>query len=399
MKLVLAFDAFKGGLTAAEVCDAVAAGLREVDAGIEVVLKPMADGGEGTAAALLAARPDGQWIACRVAGPLPRRTVQAGYAWFRDDRTAMIEMAAANGLPLLAEHERNPMLTSSRGTGQLIQAAVRQGAQRILLAIGGSATVDGGVGAAAALGWRFLDHAGRSVPDGGGHLGEIIQIVPPAGRNLPPISVLCDVTNPLTGPSGAAAVFGPQKGATPSMVATLDAGLAHWAGLLKVWSGRDVALLAGAGAAGGLGAGAVALFNAQLVPGIAAIIAAARLEDALRGADGCLTGEGSFDRQSLQGKVVSGVAAAARAAGVPTAVLAGRVAVPRAEYRAAGVDVALAIHDPDMPLGEAVRREAELLRQAAAHWLREFGGPSAGAVRKVCFNERNDDEAGMATEN
>ena len=306
MTVVVALDAFKGCLSAADACAAVADGLRAAAPAAELRLVPMADGGEGTAAALLAARPGGVWVRREVCGPLPGRTVEAGFAWFADDGTAVVEMAAASGLPLLAVDERDPERTTTRGTGELLAAAVAQGARRILLTIGGSATVDGGVGAAAALGWRFLGADGRDVPPGGGHLGEIARIVPPVARQLPSVTVLCDVTNPLCGPDGAAAVFGPQKGATPRQVAQLDAGLRHFAERIAADVGRDVLALPGGGAAGGLGAGAAAFFDAVLTPGIDAVIDACGLRQALRKAAWCITGEGCFDQTSLRGKVVSG---------------------------------------------------------------------------------------------
>ncbi len=370
MKIVIAMDKFKGGLTAGEACRHVVAGLREVDPSVVCVEKPLADGGEGTVAALMAARPGGEWIPVTVDGPLRDRSVNAGYAWFADDLTAVVEMAAASGLTLLDTRERNPLATSTYGTGQLLLDAIRRGARRILLTIGGSATVDGGVGAAAALGWRFLDGNGHEITPDGGHLLEIARIVAPASRILPPITVLCDVTHPLCGPLGAAAVFGPQKGATPAMVSILEAGLTHLAECVRIDLGRDMKDLPGGGAAGGLGAGAVVFFDADLAPGIATVMATARLHDALAGAAWCITGEGSFDNPSLDGKVVSGVAAVARQAGVPVVVMAGRVDVDPAVFRPHGIHAALATHPPEMPIREVMQREAELLRATAACWMR-----------------------------
>ncbi len=377
MKIVIAMDSFKGGLSAADACRHVACGLGRSDAGATLILKPMADGGEGTAAALLAARSGGTWLPVTVAGPLPDRSVEAGYAWFGDDRTAIIEMAVANGLPLLTERERNPLKTSTYGTGQLIKAAREHGARRILLAVGGSATVDGGVGAATALGWQFLDSNDQPVAPGGGHLRDITRIVAPATRSgvsTPEtrIEVLCDVTNRLLGARGAAAVFAPQKGAAPDAAHMLEAGLSHLAKVVRAQFGFDMTTLTGGGAAGGLAAGAAAFLNAELTPGIDAIMAAVSLGAALQDADWCLTGEGSFDTQSLDGKVVSGVAAAARQADVPAVVIAGRVKADPDDYQAHGIQAALATHDPDMPLDEVIRREPELLQETAANWLREL---------------------------
>ncbi len=371
MRIVIALDSFKGCLTAAAACEAVADGLHAVDPATDCILKPMADGGEGTAAALLAARPGGEWIELAVQGPLPGQSVNAGYAWFADDGTAVVEMASASGLPLLRVHERNPLHTTTVGTGQLLLAAARRGARRILLAIGGSATVDGGTGAATALGWRLLDAAGHPVLPAGGQLARIARIVPPpGGTNLPPVTVLCDVTNPLCGPDGAAAIFGPQKGATPAMVIALEAGLSNLAQRISTDLGLDVRALSGGGAAGGLGAGAAAFLGAQLAPGITTIMVAAGLGEALTGAHWCITGEGSFDSQSLKGKVVSGVAWAARAAGVPVAVFAGQVHALPAACRTYGIRDALALQRPGMTLETSMRRTPELLRDTAATWLR-----------------------------
>jgi glycerate kinase len=194
------------------------------------------------------------------------------------------------------------------------------------------------------------------------------------------VTVLCDVTNPLCGPNGAAAVFGPQKGATPAMVAQLDAGLVHLADCLRAQLGRDIQALPGGGAAGGLGAGAAAFFLAELKPGIATILTVSRFRESLQGADWCVTGEGSFDRQSLHGKVVSGVAAAAKAAGVPVVVFAGRVRATPEEYRPHGIRDAIPTHAPEMPMDEVLRRERELLRTSATDWLRQRRPANAPAA-------------------
>ncbi len=370
-RIVVALDSFKGGLTAAEACRAVADGLHQANPATRLTLKPMADGGEGTCETLLAAKPGGRWIEVEVTSPLPPQQVKAGFAWFPDDRTAVIEMATASGLPLLTESERNPLLTCTSGTGELLVAAAAAGAAEIVLAIGGSATVDGGTGAARALGWRFLDAAGRELPPGGGSLEQLEQIVPPPATcpALPPVTVLCDVTNPLCGPNGAAAVFGPQKGATPSMVAQLERGLQRLADVVEKQFAHDLCSLPGGGAAGGLGAGAVAFLNAALKPGIATILEATGFEESLQGADWCITGEGSFDSQSLQGKVVAGVAEAARRHRVPVVVFAGRVRAAPAEYLPHGIVAAIPTHAPEMPLEEVLLREYELLRATAADWL------------------------------
>lgn len=370
MRVVIAMDSFKGSLCAESACAAVAEGLRSIAPGVDCILKPMADGGEGTVAALLAARPGGTWIARQVQGPLPEQKVDAGFAWFPEDATAAIEMAAASGLPLLLYHERNPLLTNTYGTGQLLGAAVDYGAKQILLAIGGSATMDGGTGAASALGWRFLNRDALSIPPDGGHLRDIARIISPAGQpSWPPVTVLCDVDNPLCGSRGAAAVFGPQKGATPEMVKILEAGLANLAVRILADLGKDVLDLPGGGAAGGLGAGAAAFFHAEFASGIDTVIQASGLPQALADADWCITGEGSFDHQSFDGKVVSGVTEAARRACVPVSVFAGQVHVTPERYRARGICDALALQAPGTSLAESVRKTPECLRETAARWL------------------------------
>jgi glycerate 2-kinase len=243
----------------------------------------------------------------------------------------------------------------------LIRDAVKRGAQRILLGVGGSATVDGGIGAAMALGWRFLGASGKPVGHGGGELERIARVERPTSLQLTEIEVLCDVNNPLCGEQGAARVFGPQKGATPEMVERLDAGLCHLAELVKTQLGKNIADVPGAGAAGGLAAGAMAFMNAKLVPGVDAVAEAIDLDDALRGADWVITGEGCFDAQSLRGKVVSGVAKRARTFRVKLAVLAGSVKTARPE----GVEVLFATREEGMSLDHAMTNASRLLEKAA----------------------------------
>ncbi len=371
MKIVVALDSFKGGLTAPQACRAVADGLRDAIADLELVLKPMADGGEGTARAVFNARQDARWVDQAAAGPFCERYIPAGFAWIPGEDTAIIDMASVNGLPLIPREKRDPMITSTYGTGQLLQAAANKGADRILLGIGGSSTVDGGTGAAAALGWKYLDEDGNELIPNGSNLEDVARIVPPDGPRLPPLTVLCDVTNPLCGPRGAARVYAPQKGASPAEVEKLEAGLENLARRIEIDLGKNVRSLPGGGASGGLGAGAVAFLGASLVPGIEKLIGVTGLVEALDGADWCLTGEGAFDRQSLDGKVVSGVAAVAQERGVPAVVLAGRVEVAPPEYRERGIRTARAIHDPGMPLEEAICQEDKLLRRAARRWALE----------------------------
>ena len=364
MKIVVALDKFKGSLTAPHAGAIVRDALLSVRPEWHVIMKPMADGGDGTDEALRSAL-GGEWITHSVMGPLPQTACAARYAWLGREATAVVAMASASGLVLLKPEQRNPLLTTTYGTGELIRAAVERGAKRIWLAVGGSATVDGGVGAAMALGWRFLDARGKSIGLGGAELERIVRIVPPTHRGIPLAKVLCDVDNPLCGRYGAAHVFGPQKGATSAMVERLDAGLRHLAELVKEQLGKDITHVPGAGAAGGLAGGAMAFMNARLVPGVETVIRACGLEAELVDTDWVITGEGRFDEQSLRGKVVSGVTSLAVKHGVKVAVLAGSVEVPEEVCRREGINVALAAMKPGMELSEAMARAEELLASAA----------------------------------
>lgn len=365
MRIVLALDSFKGMMSAPEACRQAAAGFRNAHPDWEIVELPMADGGEGTAAAL-AESANGTMVEVEnVAGPLPGQRVTAQYAWLAHSRTAVVEMAAASGLPLLRDDQKDPMVTTTYGTGELIRHALDRGAERILLTLGGSATVDGGTGCAAALGWRFLDANGDALRPCGGNLAKIAAVHPPEGLELPPVEALCDVTNPLCGPNGAAAVYGPQKGANPEMVKALDCGLRTIADRVREQLGVDVADVPGAGAAGGFGAGAVAFLGATLVRGIEAVSTACDLEAALADADWVVTGEGRFDGQSMQGKVVAGVRDAAQRNGVPTAVLAGCVHHGPEDPKDVGLRFVCATGDLDPEAGPLPQQAARNLRRAA----------------------------------
>ena len=369
VKIVVAMDKFRGSLTAEEACAAVAEGLRSARHDIAIVETPMADGGEGTAAALMRAW-DGRWVSARVTGPVPDREVDAGYAWFDERRLAVVEMAAASGNALLREDEKNPLLTTTFGTGQLIGLAAGVGAERIWLAVGGSATVDGGLGAAMALGWRFLDADDRDVGLGGGALENVSRIAAPARLLLPPIEVLCDVENPLCGPQGAARVFGPQKGATPAMVGVLERGLEHLATQVRAQLGKDIRDLPGAGAAGGLSAGACAFLGGRLGRGIDRVIEATGLADELEDADWVVTGEGRFDEGSIAGKVVSGVLSAARAHDVPVCVIAGSVDLNETAWRNAGFRAVLRAAASAEHTASAMRNASARVTRAARQFAK-----------------------------
>lgn len=364
MKIIIAMDSFKGTLTACQACDIIAEAIADYAPSVQLVIKPMADGGEGTAEAMIKVA-DGRWIPKTVMGPLTDMQVDAGFAWFDRDKTALVEMASASGLELLSKEQMNPLKTTTYGTGQLIKAASQYGARKILLAVGGSATVDGGLGAATALGWEFLDQQGYPILPGGAGLEQVAKIVEPKDLHLPAVEVLCDVDNPLCGEHGAAKVYGPQKGATPQMAEQLEKGFVHLAALVQNQLQCDINNVPGAGAAGGLAAGAIAFMNAKLVSGIETIMAYSNLGDELRSADWIITGEGCFDRQSLRGKVVSGVAKIASQSNTCLAVLAGQIAVPQTEFGKLAISTAISCRTNDMPLDYALKNCRTLLRSAA----------------------------------
>ena len=372
MKVLVAPDSFKGSLSADAVAQAIAEGLRLVwpDAVIEQV--PMADGGEGTVDALVAATA-GRKRSITATGPLGE-TVEATFGLLGDGRTAVLEMASASGLPLVPPRQKNPLRTTTYGTGQVMAAALDCRVGRLIVGIGGSATVDGGTGCAQALGMKFLDAQGRPLPDGlaGGDLARIDKIDPSQlDRRLDQVEVLvaCDVDNPLCGPSGAAAVYGPQKGATPEMVAQLDQGLAHLAELIQRDLGLSIGVVPGAGAAGGLGAGLIAFCKARLQPGVEIVMAQVGLEQRLEDCDLLITGEGQLDGQSVRGKTISGVGRLAKRAGVPVVALVGSIG-DGAELALDVVDAYLPIIDRPMALGCAMERTADMLKATAANLAR-----------------------------
>lgn len=373
MKIIIAFDSFKGTLTAIEACSIVSKAIKTKLPDADLVLKPMADGGEGTAQAMIMAR-NGKWIPRRVMGPLSDMQVDAGFAWFEKEKEALVEMAKASGMELLSKEQLNPYKTTTYGTGQLIKAAIEYGAEKILLAVGGSATVDGGVGAAKALGWKFIDKNGEEIPLGGKYLDKIKKILKPNDITLPLVEVLCDVNNPLCGRNGAARIYGPQKGATPEMVAQLDKGLKSFVEVVKKEFDCDIDV-AGAGAAGGLASGAIAFMDATLVSGIDAIVKLIKLEEYLADADWIITGEGKFDHQSLMGKAISGILKIAMKTNTKAAVLAGQVSVSQNDYKKSGIDVVISCKKPEMSLDYAISNCRQLLGLAACQFVQEHIKP------------------------
>jgi glycerate kinase len=373
MKIVVAPDKFKGSLSAPEVTRAIAAGLRGADPAIAIDECPMADGGEGTVAALVAAT-NGRILTRRVTGPLPEMKVDATFGILGDGKTAVVEMAAASGLALLEAEDRNPLNTTTFGTGELLVAAAEQGVRQIILGIGGSATVDGGIGCAQACGLPVILEGGGPVcatePLCGRDLDSVILIK--HGRGSPvervKITVASDVSNPLYGPDGAAAVFGPQKGATAQQVRWLDDALR---GLALRTGKLDQAARPGAGAAGGLGFGMLAFLGARLQSGAQIMIEATRLRERLAGADLCITGEGCLDAQSLSGKAPVAVARLCKELGVPCVAIVGSASPDAAAGRAAGLVEWLTL-SPPATIEESMRRTVELLEVRAAELLQRW---------------------------
>jgi glycerate 2-kinase len=371
VKVVVAPNSFKGSLSALAVAEAIERGVLAVFPGAEVVKVPIADGGDGTVDALVVAT-GGRVQEAEVHGPLGE-PVRARWGVLGGGGAAVIEMAAASGLPLVPPDRRDPRVTSTRGTGELIRAALDAGIRRIVVGIGGSATNDGGAGMARALGARFLDGGGRDLPEGGAALARLdrIDLQGLDGRLAEAgILVACDVDNPLTGPRGASAVYGPQKGATPEMVRELDAALARFARIASEATGRDVAALPGAGAAGGLGAGLLFFTPAQLRPGVEIVLETARFDERVRDADLVITGEGRTDFQTAMGKAPVGVAAAAKRHGVPVICLSGGLGEGADDVLARGVDALAATVPGPMTLAEALAGGAALVEAAAARACR-----------------------------
>lgn len=344
MKIIIAPDSFKESLTALEAADAIEAGLKAIMPDAQYVKIPMADGGEGTVQSLIDAT-HGTLHSAEVTAPLGNR-IAAQYGISGDGKTAIIEMAAASGLHLVPPSERNPLITTSYGTGELILAALNHGVEKILLGIGGSATNDGGAGMLQALGADLLDEHGAAIGYGGGNLAQLARADfsrLDARLQHVVLEVACDVNNPLCGEKGAAAVFAPQKGATPDMVKTLDRNLAHFAQIIQRDTGKDIASGAGTGAAGGMGGGVLLLPQAQLKSGVQIVIDYVKLAEHIRDADWVVTGEGRMDAQSVHGKTPVGVARVAKQFDKPVIALVGCL---RADYPAVydcGIDAVFPI--------------------------------------------------------
>ncbi|WP_138737995.1 glycerate kinase [Pseudomonas sp. FSL W7-0098] len=366
MKIVIAPDSFKDSLSAEKVADAIAAGLADVMPHAQLIKCPMADGGEGTVEAIVAAG-NGQLRRNHVQGPLGA-PIEAHWGWLPDSHTAIIEMAEASGLQLLKPEQRNACITSTFGTGELIKAALDAGARRVILAIGGSATNDAGAGALQALGLGLFDAQGNHLPRGGLALAHVARI---ELSGLDPrlaevrFEIAADVNNPLCGEHGASAIFGPQKGASAEQVRLLDQALGHFADHCANVLPKDVRHEPGSGAAGGLGFAAKAFFGAQFRAGVEVVAELVGLAEAVKGADLVITGEGRFDAQTLRGKTPFGVASIARAEGVPVVILAGTLGEGYQALYEHGINAAFAIASGPMTLQDACARAAPLLTDRA----------------------------------
>ena len=373
MKIVIAPDSFKESLTALEVAEAIEAGLKKVLPDAEYVKVPMADGGEGTVQSLVDAT-EGRLISAEVCAPLGNK-VKAEFGLSGDGRTAIIEMAAASGLHLVPPEARNPLRTTSYGTGELICAALDEGVEKIIVGIGGSATNDGGAGMLQALGALLLDAHHQPIGAGGGCLQDLAAIdLSGLDKRLAGVEIVvaCDVDNPMCGEKGASAVFGPQKGATPEMVQALDSGLQHFAAIAARDLGLDIQSPAGAGAAGGMGGGVLLLPDARLQAGVKIVMEAVGLAEKVQDADLVITGEGRMDAQSVHGKTPIGVAHTAKAFGKPVIAIVGCLREDYEVVYAQGIDAVFPIIRQLGSLEEILQHGRDNLVSAAQNVARIY---------------------------
>ncbi len=370
LKIVTAMDSFKGTMSSIEACERVKNGIQDVIPDAEVVCIPVADGGEGTVEAFHYVL-GGELIRTTVTGPL-FEPVEAEYLILPDGRTAVIEMAAASGLPLVGER-KNPLKTTTKGTGELLRHAAERGCTHILLGLGGSATNDGGAGALAALGIKLLDAAGAEIEPTGGGLSALSRIdsseMAPCMKECR-LTLLCDVDNPLCGENGASAVYGPQKGADEAQVALLDRNLRRLAACIRQTTGREVETLPGGGAAGGIAAGLAGFFEVELRPGIQLLLETTGFQKLAAGADLVITGEGRIDFQSVRGKVPYGIGMAARTAGVPAIVIAGDMGSGYDAIYDCGIEAVFSINHLAKPYREVRERSPEDLQDTVRNLAR-----------------------------
>ncbi|EES49793.1 glycerate kinase [Clostridium botulinum] len=374
MKFVLAPDSFKESMTSKEACEAMERGIKKVIPNAECIKVPMADGGEGTVEALVEST-NGEIHEVEVLNPFGQK-VNACFGILGNKTTAVIEMATASGIQLIKREERNPLITTTYGTGELIKAALDKGIKHIIIGIGGSATNDGGAGMIQALGGKLLDSNGSEISFGGGALNKLENIdLSSLDSRLKDttIEVACDVTNPLIGEKGASAIFGPQKGATLEMVKELDNNLAHYADVIKRCLGKDIAYAEGAGAAGGLGAALLAFLDGKLKRGIDLVIKHTDLSEKVKGADFLFTGEGSIDSQTIFGKTPIGVAKVAKKENVQTIAFAGRVGKGVENLYPEGIDAIFGILTGVTDIDEALALGKENLERCTENVARVLG--------------------------
>ncbi|MEO8568946.1 MAG: glycerate kinase, partial [Ginsengibacter sp.] len=360
MKIIVAPDKFKGSLTSIEVCDAIKNGIAEAGNNINALLFPMADGGDGFAEVMkYYLHTQTQFV--KTVDPL-RRKLSASYEWNEKDQVAIIELATSSGLVLLKKEERNPLITTTFGTGQLIMHAIKKGASKIILGIGGSATNDAGTGILAALAFKFLDKENNILKPSGENLIQIEKIIPPAFLPTVKIEIACDVTNLLYGPEGAAYIFSPQKGATPEQVKKLDDGLKHFSNVLQRETSKNLSAIAGTGAAGGIAAGLLAYLNVSLTEGTQLIIHASRIKNVVDDADLIITGEGKIDQQSFGGKTISAVTSIAKERKIPVVALCGKLELTETEWRRLGLSLAVEITEPAMEEEKSMEMAPALIK-------------------------------------
>lgn len=357
MKIVIAMDSFKGSLTSMEARRAAEKGIRRIFPDGEMIVKPVADGGEGTTE-VLADGMGGEMVYVTVHGPLENK-VQAGYGYIRETGTAIMEMADAAGIVLVGKDKR-PLDATTYGVGEMIKDAISRGCRDFIIGIGGSATNDGGMGMLEALGYEFADKDGKPVFRGAKGLGQVAEIR--TEKSLPLLKecrfrIACDVTNPLCGENGATFVFGPQKGVTEEMKASMDQDMTHFAEVTKKYTGTDCAGMEGAGAAGGLGFAFLSYLQGKLEPGISLVLEAVHMEKAMEGADLVFTGEGCLDEQTAMGKAPSGIAKLAKKAGARVIALSGAVAQGAEKCNENGIDAYFPIIRRTMSLEEAMEKE------------------------------------------
>jgi glycerate kinase len=363
MKVIIAPDKFKGSLTSIEVCTAIVEGLLNADKSLEIFFFPMADGGDGFADAM-------KYYTDTLTEQVESvdslgRPITSVYEWNVRESTALIELASCSGLAMLHKDERNPLITSTYGTGLQIQHAIKRGAKKIILGIGGSATNDAGIGILGAMGFMFLDGKGNPAKPAGQALKQITKIIPPDSLPVIQFEIACDVNNPLYGPEGAAIIFSGQKGATPQQAKSLDDGLKHFAGIILQQTGKDVSKFPGAGAAGGIAAGLMAYLPVNIIEGTQLILKASNIESRIENADIVITGEGKIDLQSFRGKTICAITSMARRNNIPVIALCGKLELSKPEWEELGLMLAAEINNVYITEEESMHRAYELLTKKA----------------------------------